>query len=123
MFGFEKLEVWQLAIEFADRIYAVTRSFPHDERFGLISQMRRAAVSISSNIAEGNSRSSGPDFARFIEIAYGLLMELVSQTHVARRQNMIGEELCKEIFKRAEQLARMLSGLRKSTTGPPEHTT
>ena len=64
MFNFEKLEVWQEAIDFADFAYSITRAFPDNERFGLTNQMRRAAVSISSNIAEGSSRSSRPDFAR-----------------------------------------------------------
>lgn len=71
MFNFERLEVWQKAIEFADRVYSATRRFPSDERFGLTNQMRRAAVSISCNISEGSTRNSGKDFARFIEIAMG----------------------------------------------------
>ena len=71
MFGFEKLEVWDKAISFADTVYSITREFPADERFGLTNQMRRAAVSISSNIAEGSARNSRKDFARFIEIATG----------------------------------------------------
>ena len=60
MFNFEKLDVWQKAIQFADSVYRVTKAFPEDERFGLTSQMRRSAVSISSNIAEGSSRHSLP---------------------------------------------------------------
>jgi hypothetical protein len=64
MFNFEKLEVWQEAINFADTVYTLTRAFPDEERFGLTNQMRRAAVSISSNLAEGSSRASRPDFAR-----------------------------------------------------------
>ena len=82
MFNFEKLEVWNEAIAFADTIYTLTKSFPEDERFGLTNQMRRAAVSISSNIAEGSSRLSRPDFARFIEIATGSLLEVVSQSTI-----------------------------------------
>jgi four helix bundle protein len=74
MFRFEKLDVWQRSIEFASRIYEATRSFPADERFGLTNQMRRAGVSISSNIAEGSGRVSDVDFARFVEIAYASLM-------------------------------------------------
>lgn len=69
MFNFEKLDVWQEAIDFAEFVYSVTRGFPDDERFGLTNQMRRAAVSISSNVAEGSLRSSRPDFARFVELA------------------------------------------------------
>ena len=71
MFNFEKLDVWNEAIASADLIYSISRSFPDDERFGLTMQMRRAAVSISSNLAEGSSRVSRTDFARFVEIATG----------------------------------------------------
>ena len=91
MFRFEKLEVWQKAVELADDVYAVTRGFPDHERFGLTAQMRRAAVSISSNIAEGSGRSSDVEFSRFIEIAYGSLMEIVSQSLIAQRQSFMSE--------------------------------
>ena len=114
MFRFEKLDVWQKAVDFADRVYAVTRSFPDDERFGLTSQMRRASVSISSNIAEGSGRTSDKDFAHFVEIAYGSLMEVISQARVAVRQSFLDASLCDELYKHAEELARMLSGLRSS---------
>jgi four helix bundle protein len=79
MFNFEKLEVWPEAINFADTVYTLTRTFPEAERFGLTNQMRRAAVSISSNLAEGSSRSSRPDSARFVEIATGSLFEAVAR--------------------------------------------
>ena len=69
MFNFEKLDAWHHAIDLADSVYHLTRAFPTEERFGLTNQMRRAAVSISSNVAEGSSRSSRSDFARFVEIA------------------------------------------------------
>ena len=75
MFNFEKLDVWQEAIQFADLVYELSGDFPADERFGLTNQMRRAAVSISSNIAEGSSRMSRTDFARFVEIETGSLFE------------------------------------------------
>jgi len=71
MFNFEKLEVWHKSIELADLVYMLTRTFPAGERFGLTTQLRRAAVSISSNLAEGCSRRSKADFRRFIEIAVG----------------------------------------------------
>jgi four helix bundle protein len=112
MFRFEKFEVWQKAVELADDVYAVTRAFPDLERFGLTAQMRRAAVSISSNIAEGSSRNSDADFARFIEIAYGSLMEVVSQSLIAHRQSFMGEPARETLYAKAEELARMLSGLR-----------
>ena len=111
MFNFEKLEVWQKAIDFADLIYDETRAFPSEERFGLTNQLRRAAVSISSNIAEGSSKT---DFARFAEIAGGSAFEVVSQAFIARRQSFFSEEQFRRIYTDAEQLSRMLSGLRKS---------
>jgi four helix bundle protein len=114
MFNFEKLEVWQKAIDFADLIYNETRRFPAEERFGLTNQLRRAAVSISSNIAEGSSRSSKTDFARFTEIAAGSVFEAVSQAFISRRQSFLNEQQFRGIYGNAEELSRMLSGLRKS---------
>jgi four helix bundle protein len=114
MFNFEKLEVWQKAIDFADLIYNETRRFPAEERFGLTNQLRRAAVSISSNIAEGSSRSSKTDFARFTEIAAGSVFEAISQAFISRRQSFLNEQQFRGIYGNAEELSRMLSGLRKS---------
>jgi len=114
MFRFEKLEVWQKSMNLADRVYEVTRGFPGDERFGLTSQLRRAAVSISSNIAEGSGRSSDKDFAHFVQIAYGSVMEVVSQIHIAKRQNMLMKEPFQDIYSQADEISRMLSGLRSS---------
>ena len=117
MFKFEKLDVWQKAIEFADVIYSVTRSFPADERFGLTDQMRRGAVSVSSNIAEGSSRTSDNDFARFVEIGTGSLFEVVSQATVAKRQRFLSEANFVAIYSMAEDQGRMLSGLRRTLLG------
>ena len=81
MFNFEKLEVWQKAIDFGDLIYLETRRFPSDERFGLTNQLRRAATSVSSNIAEGSSRSSKNEFARFTEIAAFAVRSRIAIVH------------------------------------------
>src|SRR6266481_9684379 len=108
MFNFEKLDVWQEAIQFADLVYELTGDFPDEERFGLTNQMRRAAVSISSNIAEGSSRASRTDFARFTEIAAGSVFEAVSQAFIARRQGPFSEDQFRTIYADAEQLSRML---------------
>jgi four helix bundle protein len=116
MSGFEKLDVWQQAVEFAGRVYQATRRFPADERFGMTIQVRRASISISSNVAGGNSRASRKDFARFVEIAYGSLMETVSQMHVARARSLIPEATFDDQYSQAEQLARMLSGLKNRLT-------
>ena len=106
MFNFEKLDVWQEAIQFADLVYELTGDFPGEERFGLTNQMRCAAVSISSNLAEGSSRASRTDFARFVEIATGSLFEVVSQTTIALRRRMITENDYKRIYAAAESRAR-----------------
>ena len=91
MLNFEKLETWHEAIAFADLVYKFTRNFPSEERFGLTNQMRRAAVSISSNIAEGSSHSSHSDYARFVEIAAGSLFEVVSQATIGRNQGFLSD--------------------------------
>jgi four helix bundle protein len=114
MFNYEKLETWQEAIAFADLIYAVTQRFPADERFGLTNQMRRAAVSVSSNIAEGSSRNSRTDFARFVEIATGSVFEVVSQAFIAEKQGFLPADDFKRIYIASEKLGKMLSGLRRS---------
>ena len=119
MFPFEKLEVWHKALEFADSIYRLTKSFPDDERFGLSSQMRRAAVSVAYNIAEGSARYSRNDFAHFIEIATGSLFEVVTQTAIGRRDKDISSEAqYSELYAFAEEHGKMLSGLRRSLIAP-----
>ena len=114
MFSFERLDTWQKSIDFADLVYRLTRAFPDDERFGLTSQMRRAAVSISSNIAEGSARFSKADFARFLEIATGSVFEVVSQSFISRRQDFLSEADFQMLYAAAEEQGRMLSGLRRS---------
>src|SRR5665213_1923476 len=114
MFNFEKLETWQKAIAFADLVYDATRNFPADERFGLTNQMRRAAVSISSNIAEGTARNSKNDDARFLEIAAGSLFEVVSQSFVGQRQGFLSDSTFQKLYLAAEEQGKMLSGLRRS---------
>jgi four helix bundle protein len=114
LFNFEKLDVWHKAIDFADMVYSVTRGFPPDERFGLTNQMRRAAVSISSNIAEGTSRSSRADYCRFIEIATGSVFEVISQATIGKRQSWLSDKDYLALYKAAEQQSKMLSGLKRS---------
>ncbi len=117
MFNFEKLDTWHEAIAFADLIYNVTRGFPAEERFGLTNQMRRAAVSVSSNIAEGCSRSSKIDYARFVEISTGSVFEVISQATISRNQSFLTPADYDQIYRAAEKQSRMLSGLRSSLEG------
>ena len=113
MFKFEKLAVWQKAIDFADLVYTETQLFPPDERFGLTNQIRRAATSISSNIAEGCARSDS-DYARFVGYATGSLYEVVTQAIIARRRRFLVDPAFTKIYHDAEEISRMLSGLRAS---------
>jgi four helix bundle protein len=117
MFKFEKLSVWQKSVAFADLVYATTRSFPNDERFGLTNQIRRAAVSVASNIAEGSARPD-PDFGRFLGFAAGSLYEVVTQANIAKSQGFLPEDQFIQIHSDAEEISRMLSGLRNSLSGP-----
>lgn len=113
-FRFEKLDVWQRATELATQIYLITKTFPNEERFGLTSQVRRSGISISANIAEGSGRVSDKDFARFLEIAYGSLMETISHLIIAHKLKLISNEQLNELKTQSSRLGRMLSGLRRS---------
>ena len=110
-YSFEKLDAWQEARKLAVKIYKVTRDFPEDERFGLISQMRRCCISISSNIAEGTSRWSGKDQIRFYEIAYGSLMELLNQCIISCDLLMLHEDHLKDIRMDIDSIAHKLTRL------------
>src|SRR5690606_7475869 len=113
-FGFEKLQVWQKSRELSIKIYKTTALFPSEEKFGLTSQMRRAAISISSNIAEGVGRHSHNDQARFTEIAFGSALELVNQIILSKDLGFINEEKYLEIRQDLTEITAMLDGLYKS---------
>lgn len=117
MFNFEKLDVWQKGLDLTDVVYHATRGLPTEERFGLVTQMRRAAVSVPSNIAEGSSRSSRVDNARFVEIATGSVFEVVTQAFVAQRQGFLADEDFRRIYDMCGDESRMLSGLRAYLVG------
>ncbi|QAA82714.1 four helix bundle protein [Aequorivita sp. H23M31] len=114
IFGFEKLKVWQKSRETSLKIYKATLSFPSEERFGLTSQMRRAAISISSNIAEGTGRHSQKDRARFTEIAYGSALELLNQCILSRDLQFLEKDVYLELRKDLSEITAMLDGLYKS---------
>lgn len=113
-FPFEKLEVWKKSIDLATMIYKLTSSFPKTEMYGLSSQIQRAAVSVSSNIAEGSVRLSAKEQVRFYEVAFGSLMEVISQTILAKKLNYISDENFIEIRSLTEEISRMLNALSKS---------
>lgn len=117
-FRFQKLTAWQKSMELARVVYGVSSGFPDSERFGLTSQIRRAVVSVSSNIAEGSGRSSDVDFARFLQLSYGSLMEVVSQLQLAILLGYCSTEDSTHAMGLAEEAAKVISGLRDSLVGP-----
>jgi four helix bundle protein len=119
MFGFEKIEVWERAIEFADIVYSVTGRFPEDERFDLTRMMRRASVSISSNIAEGSLRKSSRSFLHFIAVAASSLDEVVLLAAMSLKQGFLSETEFQGLCATAEEQREMLRALRRSLRGEP----
>ncbi len=109
--NYKDLLVWQKAMNMVEHIYKISASFPADERFGLTSQIRKAAVSIPSNIAEGSSRKSTAEFIRFCNIAYGSLAETETQIMIAERLEFVGGEAVAAVLNSTDELAKMLSGL------------
>ena len=114
VFSFEKLNVWQKAKKLSVSIYRTTTSFPSEEKFGLISQMKRCSISISSNIAEGSGRHSAKDKARFTEIAYSSALELLNQSIISNDLGYLSDEIYNDIRMQLTEIAAMLDGLYKS---------
>ncbi len=112
-FPFEKLEVWHLAKRLVISIYAAAESFPAAERFGLVSQLQRAAVSVASNLAEGCSRESRKEQAHFSQIAYGSLMEVICQLLIAHELGYIANEQLTLLRAEIERIANKINALRK----------
>ncbi len=110
--SFRKLIVWQKAMELARDIHDMTKTFPSDERFGLISQMRDAAVSIPSNIAEGSQRTTEKDFANFLLIAKGSLAEIETQTLLAHSFHYMNDAQRDRLLTRCDEVGKMIYILR-----------
>ena len=117
---YTELKVWQKAMDLVTGIYKVTASFPSDERFGLTSQARRAAVSIPSNIAEGHGRKATGAYLNHLSIAYGSLMELETQLQIALRMNFVGEDETTALLTQTNEIGKMLNGLKKSLSNAEE---
>lgn len=112
-FKFEELRVYQDALNISEEIYSVTKNFPKDEQFGLTNQLRRAAVSITLNIAEGTSRTK-KDFRHFLDIAKGSCFECVAILTIAKRQNYLSEEQYTNLYKQCLSLTKMVNALKSS---------
>ena len=112
--NFKDLVAWQKAMDLVEMVYRLTSAFPADERFGLTSQLRRAAVSIPSNIAEGQGRNSTGDFVRFLSIAYGSLREVETQMLIALRLKFADPTQFKPVQELCDEIGRILNGLMNS---------
>ena len=111
--GHRDLVVWQKAMGLVRDVYRVTRNFPSDEMYGLTGQIRRAAVSVPSNLAEGHGRNSRREFRQFIGQARGSLTELETQLEIARDLGYLGPAPAAELLFRANEVGRMINGLRQ----------
>lgn len=114
IFSFENLKVWQKSRVLSTYIYRVTQKFPDEERYGLISQMRRCAISISSNIAEGSGRHSEKDKARFTEIAFSSALELLNQCILSNDLSILSDKHYKKLRQDISEITAMLNALYKS---------
>ncbi len=114
MHKFKELGIWKKSRLFCSQIYNETTSFPQEEKFGLTNQLRRASVSIPSNIAEGSSRSSNKDFARFLEIAIGSAYEVETQLLISADLGFINQDKVKELTDLLEEIIKMTSRFRST---------
>lgn len=113
-FSFEKLIAWQKSRELALEIYKTTKGFPKEEQFGITSQMRRCAISVASNLAEGSGRNSMKDKARFSEISFSSCLELLNQIILSYDFEYLSENKYIEIREKISEVTLLIDGLRKS---------
>ncbi len=114
MFRFESLDIWKMATEYAAEIYKITERFPSSELYGLVSQLRRAAVSISNNIAEGSGSSSKKDFRNFLDISTKSVFETVNLVLFAKKMSFIEEEIKQDLYIKAELLVKKIASFKNS---------
>jgi four helix bundle protein len=112
--SFRDLRVWQSGMDLVTQVYRLTRSFPREEHYGITSQVRRAAVSIPSNIAEGHSRESSKEYLNHLSIAQGSLAELQTQIEIALRLDFIAAETARQILDHSASLSRQIFALRNA---------
>ena len=112
--NYQDLEVWQKAMTLAEQCYLVTKVFPREELFGMTSQIRRAAVSIPANIAEGQGRQHTKEFLNHLSIARGSLKELETHLILSQRVGLLKQQNTEPLLRLADEISRMLTGLRKT---------
>jgi len=112
--SYSDLVAWQKAMSLVEEVYKITKGFPKEELYGLVSQLRRAAISVPSNIAEGHSRNGSREFVHHLSIAHGSLSEVETQVEIARRLGYITDERQASIFELASETGRIINGLMNS---------
>ena len=112
--SYQQLEVWQKSVALVTEIYQITRSFPREELYGMTSQVRRAAVSIPANIAEGWGRNMTRDYVQFLRVARGSLLELETHLIVAKNLAFVDGPILEGVTERTQEINRMLNGLIRS---------
>ena len=112
-FNFEKLDVYQDAVEFANQIYNITKPFPKSEMFGITNQIRRASISIPTNIAEGSSRGK-KEFIHFLNIALGSAYECVPLLEISKRQGYVKDDMFNELIDELHKISAKISALKNS---------
>jgi four helix bundle protein len=112
--NYRDLVAWQKAMDLCEKVYRYSKSLPKDEQYGLTTQLRRCAVSIPSNIAEGQGRGTDKEWARFLSIAYGSLRELETQVLIAGRLGNIDQPTVDKLLGLAGEVGRLINGLRRS---------
>ncbi|REK15536.1 MAG: four helix bundle protein [Planctomycetota bacterium] len=112
--SYRDLIVWQKSISLAETVYQVTQAFPREEVYGLTSQMRRAAVSVASNIAEGNARQSRGEYLQFLGNARGSLAELYTQATIAARLDLLRSDSEEQLVDQLDEIGRLLNALRSA---------
>lgn len=112
MHNFKNLKIWQKSVDLAVKIYHITSEFPASEKFGITSQMRRAGVSIPSNIAEGTAKSSSKSFSNSLEISLGESFELETQMIIAERVNLISNETALQLEADIVEVQKMIIGFK-----------
>ncbi len=114
MHQFKELKVWQKSVELASEVYAATKNFPSEEKFGITSQIRRSVVSISSNIAEGAGRKTSKEFKLFLNYAYGSCSELETQLIISKNLGFLSPELLPELSEAINEIQKMIYSLSNS---------
>lgn len=117
MHRYKSLEIWKRSIKFATKIYETTAQFPPEEKYGLISQLRRCVVSISSNIAEGAGRNTNKSFKYFLSMAYGSTCELETQIIISKNMDYISSSKSKKFCAEIDELQKMIFSFSKTLKG------